>query len=203
MKVLERLVLAHLRVQVISSLDPLQSAHQPRSGVEKAVIYLLLCLMWSWVMWDLCRKLSRLHSCSPCTPQSAHLQKFCDDSAVVFAISGGREVEDWWVTLWIGLGGTTCCCSRETVIDLRKKRTATQPLSILDSGGLQIPGCAHSQQTELEDQHRGCLQEGDERTLLPKKSWSFGVCSRTRLSLPVLCSMLQSAGEKQHRSRQH
>ena len=41
MKVLERLVLAHLRPQVKSSLDPLQFAYQPHLGVDDAIIYLL------------------------------------------------------------------------------------------------------------------------------------------------------------------
>jgi len=41
MKVLERLVLAHLRPQVKSSLDPLQFAYQPHVGVDDAIIYLL------------------------------------------------------------------------------------------------------------------------------------------------------------------
>ena len=41
MKVLERLVLAYLRPQVRSSLDPEQFAYQPRLGVDDAVIYLL------------------------------------------------------------------------------------------------------------------------------------------------------------------
>lgn len=41
MKVLERLVLAHVRSQVKSSLDPLQIAHEPHLGVDDAIIYLL------------------------------------------------------------------------------------------------------------------------------------------------------------------
>ena len=41
MKVLERLVLAHLRPQVRSFLDPLQFAYQPHLGVDDAIIYLL------------------------------------------------------------------------------------------------------------------------------------------------------------------
>ena len=41
MKVLERLVLAHLRPLVRSSLDPLQFAYQPHVGVDNALIYLL------------------------------------------------------------------------------------------------------------------------------------------------------------------
>ncbi|KAI3352314.1 hypothetical protein L3Q82_005281 [Scortum barcoo] len=42
MKTLERLVLAHLRPLVVSSLmDPLQFAYQPDIGVDDAVIYLL------------------------------------------------------------------------------------------------------------------------------------------------------------------
>ena len=41
MKVLERLVLTHLRPQVKSSLDPLQFAYQPHVGVDDAIIYLL------------------------------------------------------------------------------------------------------------------------------------------------------------------
>uniref|UniRef100_A0A667Y6G0 B30.2/SPRY domain-containing protein n=1 Tax=Myripristis murdjan TaxID=586833 RepID=A0A667Y6G0_9TELE len=41
MKVLERLVLAHLRPQVKERLDPLQFAYQPHLGVDDAVIYLL------------------------------------------------------------------------------------------------------------------------------------------------------------------
>jgi len=41
MKVLERLVLAHLQPQVKSSLDPLQVAYQPRVGVDDAIVYLL------------------------------------------------------------------------------------------------------------------------------------------------------------------
>ena len=41
MKVLERLVLAHLTPQVTSYLDPLQFAYCPRVGVEDAIIYLL------------------------------------------------------------------------------------------------------------------------------------------------------------------
>lgn len=42
MKLLERLVLAYLRPQVKSSLDPLQFAYQPHLGVYNAIIYLLL-----------------------------------------------------------------------------------------------------------------------------------------------------------------
>ena len=38
MKVLERLVLTHLRPQVKAVLDPLQFAYQPHLGVEDAVI---------------------------------------------------------------------------------------------------------------------------------------------------------------------
>ena len=41
MKVLERLVLAHLRSQGRVLLDPLQFAYQPYVGVDDAVIYLL------------------------------------------------------------------------------------------------------------------------------------------------------------------
>lgn len=41
MKVLERLVLAQLRPQVRTFLDPLQFAYQPHLGVDDAVIYLL------------------------------------------------------------------------------------------------------------------------------------------------------------------
>ncbi|XP_041950480.1 uncharacterized protein LOC121711184 [Alosa sapidissima] len=41
MKVLERLVLAHLRPQVTTSMDPLQFAYQREVGVEDAIIYLL------------------------------------------------------------------------------------------------------------------------------------------------------------------
>ncbi|KAM6983431.1 uncharacterized protein LKV04_011372 [Tautogolabrus adspersus] len=41
MKVLERLVLTHLRPQVKPSLDPLQFAYQPHLGVDDAIIYLL------------------------------------------------------------------------------------------------------------------------------------------------------------------
>ena len=41
MKVLERLVLAHLRPLVRSSLDPLQFVYQPHVGVDNALIYLL------------------------------------------------------------------------------------------------------------------------------------------------------------------
>ncbi|XP_069011388.1 uncharacterized protein [Embiotoca jacksoni] len=41
MKVLERLVLAHLRPLVKSSLDPLQFEYWPRVGVDDAIIYLL------------------------------------------------------------------------------------------------------------------------------------------------------------------
>ena len=41
MKVLERLVLAHLRPQVSTSLDPLQFAYCRKVGVEDAIIYLL------------------------------------------------------------------------------------------------------------------------------------------------------------------
>ena len=41
MKVMERLVLAHLRPQVKPSLDPLQFAYQPHLGVDDAIIYLL------------------------------------------------------------------------------------------------------------------------------------------------------------------
>lgn len=47
--------------------------------------------------------------------------------------------------------------TRDMVMDFRKERTATQLLSILGGGGgLQVPGRAHGQQTEVEDQHRGC-----------------------------------------------
>ena len=41
MKVLERLVLANLRLQVRALLNPLQFAYQPHLGVDDAVIYLL------------------------------------------------------------------------------------------------------------------------------------------------------------------
>ena len=41
MLVLERLVLAQLRPQVRTFLDPLQFAYQPHLGVDDAVIYLL------------------------------------------------------------------------------------------------------------------------------------------------------------------
>ncbi|CAJ1053355.1 hypothetical protein L3Q82_002231 [Xyrichtys novacula] len=41
MKVLERLVSAHLRQQVKELLDPLQFAYQPHLRVDSAVIYLL------------------------------------------------------------------------------------------------------------------------------------------------------------------
>lgn len=41
MKVLERLVLAHLRPHVTTSLDPLQFAYRSEVGVEDAIIYLL------------------------------------------------------------------------------------------------------------------------------------------------------------------
>ena len=41
MKVMERLVLAHLRPLVCSSQDPLQFAYQPHVGVDDAIIYLL------------------------------------------------------------------------------------------------------------------------------------------------------------------
>lgn len=41
MKVLERLVLAHPRPQVKTSLDSLHVAYQPHLGVDDAIIYLL------------------------------------------------------------------------------------------------------------------------------------------------------------------
>ncbi len=41
MKVLEKLVLAHLRLQGKSSLDPPQFAHQPHLGVDDTIIHLL------------------------------------------------------------------------------------------------------------------------------------------------------------------
>ena len=41
MKVMERVVLANLRLQVRALLDPLQFAYQPHLGVDGAVIYLL------------------------------------------------------------------------------------------------------------------------------------------------------------------
>ena len=41
MKVLETLVLAQLRPQVMAFLHPLQFAYQPHLGVDDAVIYLL------------------------------------------------------------------------------------------------------------------------------------------------------------------
>ena len=41
MKVMERLVLAHLRLLVYPSQDPLQFAYQPHVGVDDAIIYLL------------------------------------------------------------------------------------------------------------------------------------------------------------------
>ncbi len=41
MKVMERLVLAHLRTQVCAAQDPLQFACQPHLGVDDAIIYLL------------------------------------------------------------------------------------------------------------------------------------------------------------------
>lgn len=41
MKALERLVLAQLRLQVRTFLDPLQFAYQPNLGVNYTVIYLL------------------------------------------------------------------------------------------------------------------------------------------------------------------
>ncbi|KAK0132216.1 hypothetical protein N1851_032980 [Merluccius polli] len=41
MKVMERLVLAHLRPLVCPSQDPLQFAYQPHVGVDDAIIYLL------------------------------------------------------------------------------------------------------------------------------------------------------------------
>ena len=41
MKVMERLVLAHLRPLVFPSQDPLQFAYQPHVGVDDAIIYLL------------------------------------------------------------------------------------------------------------------------------------------------------------------
>jgi len=44
MKVLERLLLAHLGQQVIC--DPRHFAYQPDMGVDDAVIYLLLTLTW-------------------------------------------------------------------------------------------------------------------------------------------------------------
>ena len=40
-KVLERLLLAHLRPQVSTSLDPLQFAYHPAVGVDNTTIYLL------------------------------------------------------------------------------------------------------------------------------------------------------------------
>ena len=42
LKVLERLVLAHLRPPVCPSHDPLQFAYQPHLGVHDAITYLLL-----------------------------------------------------------------------------------------------------------------------------------------------------------------
>lgn len=41
MKVMERLVLTHLRTQVCAAQDPLQFAYQPHVGVDDAIIYLL------------------------------------------------------------------------------------------------------------------------------------------------------------------
>ncbi|TWW53746.1 hypothetical protein D4764_0109260 [Takifugu flavidus] len=41
MKVMERLVLTHLRPLVSPFQDPLQFAYQPKVGVDNAVIYLL------------------------------------------------------------------------------------------------------------------------------------------------------------------
>jgi len=41
MKLLERLVLKHIRALVEPSLDPLQFAYHPRIGVEDAIIFLL------------------------------------------------------------------------------------------------------------------------------------------------------------------
>uniref|UniRef100_A0A3Q0S7R3 Si:ch211-212o1.2 n=1 Tax=Amphilophus citrinellus TaxID=61819 RepID=A0A3Q0S7R3_AMPCI len=45
------------------------------------------------------------------------------------------------------------------------KKVTTQPVSILGQegdGGVQVSGHLHWQQAELEDQHRGCTQKGDE-----------------------------------------
>jgi len=49
MKVLEKLVSAHLRPQLKSSLDALQFAYQPREGVADAIVYLLQQAQSTWM----------------------------------------------------------------------------------------------------------------------------------------------------------
>lgn len=63
-----------------------------------------------------------------------------------------------------------------------------------DGGGgeLQVPGCTHRQQTELEDQHRGWRQKGGEQTLRPELSEGLDISSPLLLGL---CSLLWSTGE--------
>ncbi len=57
------------------------------------------------------------------------------------------------------------------LIFFRRNTTAAQPLCSLKGKyccgcWLQIPGCAHQQQAELEARHWCCVQERDEQTLL-------------------------------------
>lgn len=70
--------------------------------------------------------------------ESAHLQKFLDDTAVIGCVSGGQEGEYRallnYIVEWSGRNHLLLldvAKTRQMVIDIRKKRTATQPLNIL------------------------------------------------------------------------
>lgn len=75
--------------------------------------------------------------------------------------------------------------TREKVID---GHTAPEHPKRGHGGGgeLQVPGCTHRQQTEREDQHRGCRQKGDEQTLLPEVAEGLDIFSPGALFFAVV-----------------
>lgn len=86
----------------------------------------------------------------------------------------------WSISVeWSGSGRTHLLAkTREMVIDFRKKRTAPEHprRGHRGGGGLQVPRRAQQQQTELEDQYEGCVQE------LKKHLESANLCQAASLS---------------------
>ncbi|KAK0144790.1 hypothetical protein N1851_016638 [Merluccius polli] len=102
-----------------------------------------------------------------CT-ESCHLQKFCDDTAIVGCVEGGREAKyrdlvDHFVK-WCGENHL------QLNVDVRRNKPLPSPVCIGGTDVVMVPACHTEQKTGLVHQHRGHLQEGPVWALLPEEA---------------------------------